>query len=89
MEKVWTKIESTTSILEQSMLMKNYLALSSNLITGNLELQSKYFPIIINNQKLLDQIFELAWDDFEDLSTCQIGEICLKNLLVFIHNCCV
>ena len=69
--------------------MKNYLALSSNLITGNPDLQNKYFPIIIYNQKLTDQIFELAWDEFEDLETCQIGEICLKNLLVFTHNCSV
>ena len=89
MEKVWNKIESSSSVIEQAMLMKNYLALSSNLITGHLDLQSKYFPIVINNQKLLDQIFELAWDEFEDLNTCQIGEICMKNLLVFIHNSCV
>lgn len=41
------------------------------------------------NTPLITKVFDLAWNEFEDLETSQIGEICLKNLLVFIYNCSV
>ena len=71
------------------MVIKNYIALATNLITGNQKLQKKYFHILAYNTPLITKVFDLAWNEFEDLETSQIGEICLKNLLVFIYNCSV
>lgn len=50
-----------------------------------------YFPTILENDVLIDAIFELCWSDFEDesIDTTDVGEQCLASLMMFVHNCCV
>ena len=71
-------------------LIKEYVGLISNLITMNEANQIVYFAATLNNTKLIDHLFDMAWNEIEDDSVSDqvstLGEQGLHSLLVFIYN---
>ena len=71
-------------------LIKEYVGLLSNLITMNESNQIVYFAATLNNTKLIDHLFDMAWNEIEDDSVSDqvstLGEQGLHSLLVFIYN---
>lgn len=71
-------------------LIKEYVGLLSNLVTMNEYNQMVYFGDTLGNKKLIDHLFDMAWNEIEDDTVSDqvssLGEQGIHSLLVFIYN---
>lgn len=71
-------------------LIKEYVGLLSNLVTMNEYNQMVYFGDTLGNTKLIDHLFDMAWNEIEDDTVSDqvstLGEQGIHSLLVFIYN---
>ena len=75
----------------QARLLGALTSLCVNLITNHPGNQQFYFSLLLGNTELVNLIFNMSWDehDDEDFDSTELGEIALRNLLIFIYNCTI